>query len=315
MDWRQSLAGVDEDYLVGISNKGIVKRAYKDMEAEGDGVRAAAAGLDWNAPELTVQAAGETVTIRFPLGESRCSCPSRSICRHVVMAILLARQAAGDGGSGEAETEGSGREIGISEEDVATGRVPGAPENQGPAGEADQGKTDCGKADQGKASQGKAVHSEAGQRKASQGKGADSEADQGKASQGKGADSKADQGKGAHSEAGQGKASQGKAVHSEAGQREKAHGKADHREGDREPDSTGAAPAGEDSGRSTGSLGQQVWQEILARPRKPLFRALGNKGLRRLAAAMEAGNLPRVERGTVGQYGGACGASGAGYGG
>lgn len=39
MDWRQSLAGVDEDYLVGISNKGIVKRAYKDMEAEGDGVR------------------------------------------------------------------------------------------------------------------------------------------------------------------------------------------------------------------------------------------------------------------------------------
>ncbi len=29
MDWRQSLAGVDEDYLVGISNKGIVKRAYK----------------------------------------------------------------------------------------------------------------------------------------------------------------------------------------------------------------------------------------------------------------------------------------------
>ena len=135
MDWRQSLAGVDEDYLVGISNKGIVKRAYKDLEAEGDGVRAAAAGLDWNAPELTVQAAGENVTIRFPLGESRCSCPSRSICRHVVMAILLARQAAGDGGSGEAETEGSGREIGISEEDVVTGRDPGAPESQGAAGE------------------------------------------------------------------------------------------------------------------------------------------------------------------------------------
>lgn len=299
MDWRQSLAGVDEDYLVGISNKGIVKRAYKDLEAEGDGVRAAAAGLDWNAPELTVQAAGENVTIRFPLGESRCSCPSRSICRHVVMAILLARQAAGDGGSGEAETEGLGREIGISEEDVVTGRDPGAPESQGPAGEADQGKTDCGEADQGKASQGKAVHSEAGQGKASQGKAAHSEAEQRKASQGKAVHSEAGQGKASHSEAGQGKASQGKAAHSEAGQGEKAHGKADHREGDREPGSTGAAPAGEDSGRSTGSLGQQVWQEILARPRKPLFRALGNKGLRRLAAAMEAGNLPRVERGTV----------------
>lgn len=57
MDWRQSLAGVDEDYLVGISNKGIVKRAYKDLEAAGSETQVAA-GLDWSAQELTV-AAGE----------------------------------------------------------------------------------------------------------------------------------------------------------------------------------------------------------------------------------------------------------------
>ena len=30
--WRQRLAGIDDDYLIGISNKGIVKRAYKDKE-------------------------------------------------------------------------------------------------------------------------------------------------------------------------------------------------------------------------------------------------------------------------------------------
>ena len=30
--WRERLAGIDDDYLIGISNKGIVKRAYKDME-------------------------------------------------------------------------------------------------------------------------------------------------------------------------------------------------------------------------------------------------------------------------------------------
>ena len=31
-EWRERLAGIDDDYLIGISNKGIVKRAYKDME-------------------------------------------------------------------------------------------------------------------------------------------------------------------------------------------------------------------------------------------------------------------------------------------
>ena len=137
LDWRQSLAGVDEDYLVGISNKGIVKRAYKDMEAAGSEALAATEGLDWNAQELTVAAGGETVTIRFPLGECQCSCPSRSICRHVVMAILLARQAAetsgaasgesaersaGEGGSGEsAERSAGGGDSGESAERSAGG--------------------------------------------------------------------------------------------------------------------------------------------------------------------------------------------------
>ena len=31
-EWRERLAGIDDDYLIGISNKGIVKRAYKGME-------------------------------------------------------------------------------------------------------------------------------------------------------------------------------------------------------------------------------------------------------------------------------------------
>ena len=29
-DWKDRLAEVDDDYLIGLSNKGIVKRAYKD---------------------------------------------------------------------------------------------------------------------------------------------------------------------------------------------------------------------------------------------------------------------------------------------
>lgn len=31
-DWNTYLAEADDDYLVGIANKGLLKRAYKDKE-------------------------------------------------------------------------------------------------------------------------------------------------------------------------------------------------------------------------------------------------------------------------------------------
>lgn len=84
-DWKSRLADVDDDYLVGISNKGIVKRAYKDKEE-------AAAEIVSMEEEASVQVGEETVTVCFPLGESKCTCPSRSICRHVIQAILTLRE-------------------------------------------------------------------------------------------------------------------------------------------------------------------------------------------------------------------------------
>ena len=222
MDWRQSLAGVDEDYLVGISNKGIVKRAYKDLEAAGSEAQAAVAELDWTAQELTVAAGGETVTIQFPLGESRCSCPSRSICRHVVMAILLAQQAASNGSDG---TDGGGNG------------------ERGAQSEVEVGDGECG---------------------------ARSEAETGNADGSEHFAKKSENASGDHQDKAQGKSLGG------------------------DPQEEVRAESG-----SNGSLGQLVWQEILTQPRKPLLRALGSKGLRRLAAVMEAGNAPQVERGTV----------------
>ena len=82
--WRERLTDVDDDYLIGISNKGIVKRAYKDKEES-------AAEVQRLEDEAVVKVGEETVTVRFPLGESKCTCPSRSICRHVVQAILTLR--------------------------------------------------------------------------------------------------------------------------------------------------------------------------------------------------------------------------------
>lgn len=82
MDDRKAVwMDLDDDYLIGISNKGIVKRAYKDKE-EGNYEVLSADG------EAKVRVGGETVRIRFPLGESQCSCPSRTICRHVILGIL-----------------------------------------------------------------------------------------------------------------------------------------------------------------------------------------------------------------------------------
>lgn len=82
---RELIRQVDDDYLIGLSNKGTVKRACKDLEQE-------TPALIWQGEEAQVALREETCIIRAPLGESKCSCPSRTICRHVVTAILWMRR-------------------------------------------------------------------------------------------------------------------------------------------------------------------------------------------------------------------------------
>lgn len=82
---KEMLKKADDDYLIGLCNKGTVKRAYKDLEQETPAVA-------WKGEEAEVTLKEETCTIRMPLGESSCSCPSRSICRHTIAAILWLRQ-------------------------------------------------------------------------------------------------------------------------------------------------------------------------------------------------------------------------------
>lgn len=76
---------IDDDYLIGLSNKGIVKRAYKDLES----ARLAASETE---EAIVVTEADITCKLLMPLGESRCSCPSRSICKHIVMAAIYIKQ-------------------------------------------------------------------------------------------------------------------------------------------------------------------------------------------------------------------------------
>ena len=95
---RTALAAADDDYLIGLSNKGTVNRAKKDLpnliptaEAAGEMV--------------VVTMGGETVMLFSPLGKSMCSCPSSSMCRHRIGAMLWLREHAGTAESPKPEFE------------------------------------------------------------------------------------------------------------------------------------------------------------------------------------------------------------------
>lgn len=77
-----ALGTVDDDYLIGLCNKGTVNRAKKDLAA------LSAPELEINEDSVVVRWAEVECVIRTPLGESGCSCPSSSICRHRIAAIL-----------------------------------------------------------------------------------------------------------------------------------------------------------------------------------------------------------------------------------
>lgn len=134
-DWKERLAAVDDDYLIGISNKGIVKRAYKDKQES-------AAEILGMGEEAAVKVGGETVTVCFPLGESRCTCPSRSICRHVIQAILTLQEGIGEetvptGQPGQSMQSGQSEQSG---QPVQSGQTvqPGHPMQSGQAEQAGQ---------------------------------------------------------------------------------------------------------------------------------------------------------------------------------
>lgn len=85
---RTALAAADDEYLVGLSNKGTVNRAKKDLQNLTPTAEAAG--------EMVVVTMGEeTVMLVAPLGKSMCSCPSASMCRHRIGAMLWLREQAG----------------------------------------------------------------------------------------------------------------------------------------------------------------------------------------------------------------------------
>jgi len=81
---KEQLGIIDEAYLVGISSRGLVNRAQKEIA--GSGVTAALSDTELDASF----ADGTTVKISGTLNNFTCSCPSRTMCKHVVMAVMKA---------------------------------------------------------------------------------------------------------------------------------------------------------------------------------------------------------------------------------
>ncbi|MEE0931762.1 MAG: hypothetical protein U0L64_01775 [Clostridium sp.] len=73
---------LDEDYLIGISNKGIVKRANKDLE------KLESIEYDIKDDYIEFKIDDITCSVNEEVQKYKCSCPSRTICKHIIMCYL-----------------------------------------------------------------------------------------------------------------------------------------------------------------------------------------------------------------------------------
>lgn len=79
---RQFISFATEAFLVTLANKGLYKRALKDLEAA---ERVELSGVEGS---LRVLLDDVTVQLQPNVSQSTCTCPSKTVCKHILMAIL-----------------------------------------------------------------------------------------------------------------------------------------------------------------------------------------------------------------------------------
>ena len=82
------LAALDDDALASLANKGLVRRARKDLEK----AKPTVVGCE-GAEGVLVEVEGSRVRVTTPVAKSTCAC-SPGICRHVLAAIMFLRESA-----------------------------------------------------------------------------------------------------------------------------------------------------------------------------------------------------------------------------
>ncbi|NDV67175.1 SWIM zinc finger family protein [Bacteroides sp. 224] len=112
MDWKNNIvastdckalaqpfvAYANESFLVTLANKGLYKRALKDLEAGGKVELIA-------GDSLQVQLEDVTVTLNENMTQSTCTCPSKTVCKHILMAILAVAEYASSSGTDSEASE------------------------------------------------------------------------------------------------------------------------------------------------------------------------------------------------------------------
>lgn len=91
-----------ESFLVTLANKGLYKRALKDLET----VERIELSVTGDGLQVTLDDA--TVTLNPNVAKSTCSCPSKTVCKHILMGILAASAyAVSDAATGDDDTTAS----------------------------------------------------------------------------------------------------------------------------------------------------------------------------------------------------------------
>ncbi|WP_269631237.1 SWIM zinc finger family protein [Pelomonas sp. BJYL3] len=104
----EQLSRFDEDAFVALSNRGLYRRAVKDLEKQ------AAAVIEEGADVLVVSVAEHRVSFdaRGP-AHARCSCPASGVCQHIVAAALGLQRLGVGGANPELGAEGLHGEPGV----------------------------------------------------------------------------------------------------------------------------------------------------------------------------------------------------------
>jgi hypothetical protein len=91
--WLGMTAALDDEALAALGNKGLVRRAHKEVEAgrlQLATANATGANVTWTGPD------GATVTVHLAPGgptQARCPCPVAGVCLHILAALIWVGEA------------------------------------------------------------------------------------------------------------------------------------------------------------------------------------------------------------------------------
>ncbi len=84
---KSYISSINEEYLIGVTNKGVFNRALKDLNS------GAAVKLTIEEDFIKCELPdGNTCSINENIQDFKCSCPSRSICKHTIMSYIYVKQ-------------------------------------------------------------------------------------------------------------------------------------------------------------------------------------------------------------------------------